>query len=94
MLQRGRVKNVVVAFLLNEFLFYRFGNLKNGIKDIKEHPWFKDTNFVALLNYEKASPFTPKIKSAGDASNFDPVQEIYRVNSSEKCLYEKEFAEF
>lgn len=76
------------------FLIFRFGNLKNGVGDIKGHTWFKDTNFIALLNKETPASFVPKVAGPGDASNFDQFNDDYKVNDSTKCLYEKEFIDF
>ena len=38
----------------------------NGIKEIKEHSWFKNINWEELLNKKMKSPFVPK-----DGDNFD-----------------------
>ena len=38
----------------------------NGIKEIKEHSWFKNINWEELLNKQMKSPFVPK-----DGDNFD-----------------------
>lgn len=62
--------------------------------DIKGHPWFKELNFVALLNKEVEAPFVPKVAGPGDFSNFDQAEEDYVAKNSTKCLYEKEFLDF
>lgn len=74
-------------------LFYRFGNLKNGANDIKQHVWFKQTNWVAIYNQEMEAPFIPKTSGAGDTSNFEK-QDVFMLRKHSKCLYEKEFNEF
>jgi len=33
----------------------RYGNLKNGVADIKQHKWFTNTDWIAL--YQKKVPF-------------------------------------
>jgi len=38
----------------------------NGIKEIKEHPWFKNINWEELFNKKLKSPFVPK-----EGDNFD-----------------------
>ena len=37
----------------------RYGNLKNGAKDIKDHPWFASTQWTALYQKEIAAPILP-----------------------------------
>jgi len=39
------------------------------------------------------APFVPKVKSAGDASNFDPYDEE-PLNTAPNELFPREFAEF
>ncbi|XP_030404081.1 LOW QUALITY PROTEIN: cAMP-dependent protein kinase catalytic subunit alpha-like [Gopherus evgoodei] len=62
-----------------------FGNLKNGVNNIKNHKW---------VSYQRKveAPFVPKCKGPGDMSNFDDYEEEIRVSTLEKCA--KEFAEF
>jgi len=33
----------------------RFGNLKNGVADIKQHKWFANTDWIAI--YQRKVPF-------------------------------------
>lgn len=82
----------IVKLHPNSF-FYRFGNLKNGANDIKQHVWFKQTNWVAIYNQEMEAPFIPKTSGAGDTSNFDK-QDVFILRKHSKCLYEKEFNDF
>jgi len=79
--------------LLQVDLTKRFGNLKNGVDDIKTHKWFSSTDWIQIYKRETDAPFVPKCKGAGDSSNFDEYEEEpLRVASTEKCV--KEFAEF
>jgi hypothetical protein len=71
----------------------RFGNLKNGVADIKTHPWFTEIDYMKLLNKQVKVPFVPPLKGPGDTSQFDPMDDI-PLKYSETCLYEKEFADF
>jgi len=77
----------LVKKLLTPDLGKRFGNLKNGANDIKEHKWFKDLNWDALLKKEIEAPFKPVIKNATDTSNFDDYpdsdQEPPAVNAAQ-----------
>uniref|UniRef100_A0A3Q2CN07 cAMP-dependent protein kinase n=1 Tax=Cyprinodon variegatus TaxID=28743 RepID=A0A3Q2CN07_CYPVA len=79
--------------LLQVDLTKRFGNLKNGVNDIKGHKWFATTDWIAIYQKKVEAPFVPKFKGPGDTSNFDDYEEEeIRVSFSEKCA--KEFAEF
>lgn len=79
--------------LLQVDLTKRFGNLKNGVNDIKNHKWFATTDWIAIYRKEVEAPFIPKCKGPGDTSNFDEYEEeALRISSTEKCA--KEFAEF
>ncbi|VDI64270.1 cAMP-dependent protein kinase catalytic subunit 1 isoform X8 [Mytilus galloprovincialis] len=79
--------------LLQVDLTKRFGNLKNGVNDIKNHKWFQSTDWIAIYQRKVDAPFIPKCKGPGDASNFDDYEEEpLRISSTEKCA--KEFADF
>uniref|UniRef100_A0A3Q2PA80 cAMP-dependent protein kinase n=1 Tax=Fundulus heteroclitus TaxID=8078 RepID=A0A3Q2PA80_FUNHE len=79
--------------LLQVDLTKRFGNLKNGVNDIKGHKWFATTDWIAIYQKKVRPPFVPKFKGPGDTSNFDDYEEEeIRVSFTEKCA--KEFAEF
>ncbi|KAK2177008.1 hypothetical protein NP493_624g01024 [Ridgeia piscesae] len=79
--------------LLQVDLTKRFGNLKNGVNDIKTHRWFSTTDWIAIYQKKVEAPFIPKVKGPGDFSHFDDYEEEpLRVSSTEKCA--KEFADF
>uniref|UniRef100_A0AAX7T6Y3 cAMP-dependent protein kinase n=1 Tax=Astatotilapia calliptera TaxID=8154 RepID=A0AAX7T6Y3_ASTCA len=79
--------------LLQVDLTKRYGNLKNGVNDIKGHKWFATTDWIAIYQKKVEAPFIPKFKGPGDTSNFDDYEEEeIRVSFTEKCA--KEFAEF
>ncbi|KAK6104936.1 cAMP-dependent protein kinase catalytic subunit alpha [Brugia pahangi] len=79
--------------LLQVDLTKRYGNLKNGVADIKNHKWFSSTDWIAIYQRKIDAPFLPKCRGAGDASNFDDYEEEpLRISSTEKCA--KEFADF
>ncbi|XP_014777148.1 cAMP-dependent protein kinase catalytic subunit 1 isoform X2 [Octopus bimaculoides] len=79
--------------LLQVDLTKRYGNLKNGVNDIKNHKWFATTEWIAIYQKKVEAPFIPKCKGPGDASNFDDYEEVpLRISSTEKCA--KEFADF
>jgi len=49
----------------------RFGNLKAGATDIREHKWFKGFDWQALVTRSMAAPIVPEVRSPGDTRNFD-----------------------
>uniref|UniRef100_A0A7S2DXE4 cAMP-dependent protein kinase n=1 Tax=Alexandrium andersonii TaxID=327968 RepID=A0A7S2DXE4_9DINO len=61
----------LVKKLLQADLGKRYGNLKNGVEDIKQHKWFKDVDWEMLLLKKLEAPFKPNVKSDSDTSNFD-----------------------
>lgn len=61
----------LVKKLLTADLGKRYGNLKNGVDDIKTHKWFKDVNWDLLLEKKIPAAFKPTVKGDTDTSNFD-----------------------
>jgi serine/threonine protein kinase len=61
----------LVKKLLTADLGKRYGNLKNGVNDIKEHKWFKDINWDDMMQKKIEATFKPSVKSAFDTDNFD-----------------------
>ncbi|KAI1705907.1 protein kinase domain-containing protein [Ditylenchus destructor] len=79
--------------LLQVDLTKRFGNLKNGVADIKNHKWFQSCDWIAIYQHKVEAPFLPRCRGPGDASNFDDYEEEpLRISGTERCA--KEFAEF
>ncbi|CAD5209468.1 unnamed protein product [Bursaphelenchus okinawaensis] len=79
--------------LLQVDLTKRYGNLKNGVADIKNHRWFSSTDWIAIYQRRVDAPFLPKCRGPGDASNFDDYEEEpLRISGTERCA--REFAEF
>ncbi|CEI87821.1 Putative AGC/PKA protein kinase [Rhizopus microsporus] len=79
----------LLKHLLTSDLSRRYGNLKNGADDIKNHPWFQGVDFDRVANRQIRAPYIPQIRGDGDASHFDrypetneqygaPCQDIYR----------------
>lgn len=62
-------KSLVKHLLVND-LTKRFGNLKNGFNDIKNHRWFAGLDWQRLLRKEIEMPYRPTIRSPDDTSNF------------------------
>lgn len=71
----------------------RFGVLKNGVLDYKNHNWFKGIEWDAILNCRVQPPFLPRIKGQNDTSNFERYEEE-PLSPGSYCRYESEFMEF
>jgi protein kinase A len=50
----------------------RYGNLRNGVNDIKGHRFFKELSWSKLLNKEIKVPYIPPSKGEGDTGCFSP----------------------
>jgi len=61
----------LVKRLLTADLGKRYGNLKNGAADIKEHRWFTDFSWSDLLERKLVAPIKPAVKGETDTTNFD-----------------------
>ena len=60
----------IVKHLLIADLTKRYGNLKNGVNDIKNHRWFAGLDWQRLAQKGIDMPYKPNVKNAGDTSNF------------------------
>lgn len=60
-----------VKGLLNRNPRHRLGATYDA-KELKEHPFFADIDWSALLKKDVIPPFKPKLSSETDTSNFDP----------------------
>ncbi|XP_054263597.1 cAMP-dependent protein kinase catalytic subunit beta-like [Macrosteles quadrilineatus] len=56
--------------LLQKDVTFRLGNLKNGAEDVKKHPWFKNIDWLQLLNRRVQPPYVPETSGPADTSNF------------------------
>lgn len=65
----------LVRHLLVSDLSKRYGNLKNGVNDIKHHRYMNTINFANLTAKKISPPYKPKVKSAGDTSNFSSYKD-------------------
>ena len=66
----------LISNLLQTDLTKRYGNLKNGIEDIKGHKWFAGLDWEALKQRKVDPPFVPSVTGgAGDDSNFQTYEE-------------------
>jgi len=59
----------------------RLGGGSDGASAIKDHPFFSNINWDAMIRKEYEAPFVPKITSDLDLSNFDPEFTSVPINS-------------
>merc|ERR1712001_86341 len=81
--------------LLQVDLTKRYGNLKNGVNDIKNHKWFATTEWIAIYQKKVDAPLIPKIKSKGDTSQFQDYEEnekLFRIGPHN--VHAKDFEDF
>nr|CDS27742.1 cAMP dependent protein kinase catalytic subunit [Hymenolepis microstoma] len=83
----------LIKNLIQTDLSKRYGNLKNGVMDIKGHPYFNDTDFMSIFNHAVKPPYVPKVKNPGDASNYEKWEEEELI-VAEREKFATEFAEF
>lgn len=71
--------------ILDKDLTKRYGCLKNGSNDIKNHRFFSGFDWLSILNRTYKAKFIPLIKKNDDFSYYDfmNIQPIF-VNSIEK----------
>ncbi|CCH58004.1 hypothetical protein TBLA_0A02030 [Henningerozyma blattae CBS 6284] len=62
--------------LITSDLTKRLGNLQNGSRDVKNHPWFSEVIWEKLLARDIETPYEPPITAGvGDTSLFDQYPE-------------------
>lgn len=87
------LKNLI-SNLLQTDLSRRFGNLKNGVNDIKSHAWFKPINWVSMYLQKSEAPYIPTVTSdPSDVSQFDSFEDV-KIKVSVNNKYVDEFADF
>jgi len=64
---KSLIKKLLVADLTK-----RFGCLKAGASDIKNHKWYAGLDWSGLLDKELVAPVIPNVQDETDTSNFDP----------------------
>ncbi|XP_046679819.1 cAMP-dependent protein kinase catalytic subunit beta-like [Homalodisca vitripennis] len=78
----------IVKKLLELDLTLRYGNLKNGAADIRNHTWFKTIDWQCLFNRRVTPPYIPPVSDMNDVSQISPhakysVLQIANVNELE-----------
>ena len=65
------VNKSLIKHLLDKDISRRYGNLKNGVDDIKNHEFFKSLNWDKLLKQEIPAEFIPKVKVGNELKYYD-----------------------
>jgi len=81
----------LIRKLLQPDLSKRYGNLKGGVEDIKNHKWFAGVNWDHVANKLIIPPYIPRCRYNGDTSHFDQYPEDYEPYDVQK--EEDEYAE-
>lgn len=75
----------LIRHLLVRDVNQRYGCMKNGVKDIKSHRFFKDIDWEALEQRQIETPFIPTIESPEDTKNYMRYSEEESNTTSMKC---------
>jgi serine/threonine protein kinase len=65
----------IVRKLLTADRTKRYGCLKDGAKDIKDHPWFAEVDWALALAGRIKPPFVPAVGGPEDTGHFDQYPE-------------------
>ncbi|ORX47086.1 hypothetical protein BCR36DRAFT_97419 [Piromyces finnis] len=88
------VKNLL-KHLITSDLTNRYGNLKGGSEDIKNHLWFAGVDWDKVARLEITPPFIPNVRYEGDAGHFESYPEINVSYGEEgEDPYEELFKDF
>jgi len=88
-------KNLIKGLLQTD-ITKRYGNLKDGVNDIRNHKWFKGIDWTALYQCKIKAPYKPECSGPGDTHNFDKYPDS--IDQPEEVIYsndeEDAFANF
>ena len=76
----------LIKHLLEPDLSKRYGNLKDGVDDIKNHEFFKSMNWDKLLRQELEVPFIPKKTDSNQLKYYN----VYPDSDDDAEAYNKE----
>lgn len=82
----------LVSKLLTADRTKRYGCLKDGAEDIKNHAWFKSVDWAKAYNRKLKPPYVPGFKAPDDTRNFDKYPE--GNEDKPRDLTDKEAAQF
>merc|ERR1711971_1064711 len=71
----------LITNLLQRDITKRFGNLRKGAEDIKQHAWFGYVVWDDVYERKLTPPLIPFVESEGDFSNFETYETIPIANA-------------
>jgi len=83
----------LIRKLLYADLTKRYGNLKAGPRDIKNHPWFSGIDWKAVVQKDLFAPIQPEFEGDDDTSNFDDYSDVgaidhqFNLTNDEQALF-------
>lgn len=83
----------LLRHMINTDVTKRYGNLVNGVRDIKNHKWLQSIDWCALFSMQVPPPFLPTVTDTEDTRNFELLKARIFVESSQD-RYEDEFKDF
>lgn len=89
----GDLKDLIKNMLQAD-LSKRYGNMKNGVKDIKNHKWFREINWMAILNRKVSAKYQPQCSKPGDTGYFEDFSGWKPEKVARENKYAEEFADF
>uniref|UniRef100_H2YAV2 cGMP-dependent protein kinase n=1 Tax=Ciona savignyi TaxID=51511 RepID=H2YAV2_CIOSA len=87
---RKTVQNLIRR-LCRENATERIGNLKEGIKEIRNHRWFAGFHWDGLRKGELKAPYIPEITDPSDLRNFDRFEREEEFVEKEFSGWDKDF---
>lgn len=92
--QMSKYLQDVLKQLLQRDVTRRLGNLKNGAKDVKGHRWFKNVDWLKLLNRKVTPPFVPVVDETHPTSYFPRARQSSLLDISVIDEYQDHFKDF
>eukprot|EP00760_Papus_ankaliazontas_P034588 PhM_4_TR7269/c1_g1_i1/m.39252/K04345/PKA; protein kinase A len=90
----SRARDLIKGLLMTDHT-KRLGTLKNGVADIKNHPYYHGANWEKLFNRQYPAPIPVKAKNPGDTSNFEKYPESNEDRSAPLSVAQQaEFKDF
>jgi len=82
----------LIGNLLQVDLSKRYGNLKNGVEDIKSHKWFEGLDWKAMTELRIEPPFVPVTSKEDDTSNFqrydeEPIENLPEIKDPYEDIF-------
>lgn len=83
----------LICHLLELDLTKRYGNLKNGVEDVKQHVWFRPVHWLAVLSRKFPAEYEPPTVSLVTNVNLEKLK-CEHMEASQEDKYAKLFTDF